>query len=881
MRIGPILRRASLVALVPVISGAVPACSGVFHPEPAEAGALRDQYPAEAGRILDATMPFTSTREGFVLDLPEGLETAAEHGGLHVLLPKAADAPVRFELPRGFTIHVHELDAHGDGALAAGAVTYARPGGSAFWSASDRGFEEWLMLDATATHADRALAAWQVSGAILRKVGDDIQIADDNGVPQLKVSAPVAYTSSGRRVEPSLLLRGHTIELWAPVEGEALLVDPAWQPMATMSKPRRLHGSALFSNGKVLIVGGSTTGGALEPSAELYDPVANTWAAAGTLTTARSAPTTTLLVNGKVLVTGGAKSDGPVLSSTEIYDPATNAWSAGPAMTTVRAAHVATALTDGRVLVSGGVGVNTYLKTTELYDPIANKWTAGPAMTDARYAHISVRLADGRVLVALSRDVAVTSADIFDPTTNTMKATAAVSFGRSNCQGILLPSGKVLIGGGYDSIQQPSTLGDAVLYDPAAGTWANAGAVGINIQDYAFAPFPNGKAILTGGFYGSTQKTTRVFDPAADVWSAGPTLTAARSNHTADALGDGSVFLAGGQGPFGAVLASTEYLSNANKICASNGDCLSGFCADGVCCDTACDAGPCDACSVAAGAAVDGTCKLITGPVCDDGNACTQSDTCQAGVCTGTNPIGCVGKDACNDAACNPGTGACDPVVKADGTACDDGDACTKKDVCTAGVCAGGSVTCAALDQCHAAGVCDSANGTCSNPTLPDGSPCSIGVCAAGLCIASGTGTGGGGTGGAGSGGGGAGGMGTGGMGTGGTGTGGGAGGMGTGGTGTGGMGTGGAIGTGGAMGTGGMGAGGAMGTGGSGGSATEAGSTGSGTSSGAVVASEGNGCGCGVAGSRAAGGLWLGLGLLLAARRRRSAQTDRRSSAA
>src|SRR5439155_283388 len=66
------------------------------------------------------------------------------------------------------------------------------------------------------------------------------------------------------------------------------------------------------------------------------------------------------------------------------------------------------------------------------------------------------------------------------------------------------------------------------------------------------------------------------------------------------------------------------------------------------------------------------------------------------------------------------------------GTACSDGAACTRTDICRAGTCAPGSGTvCGALDQCHAAGVCDPATGACSNPeiTCDDGDPCTVDAC--------------------------------------------------------------------------------------------------------------------------------------------------------
>src|SRR5262249_27983527 len=75
----------------------------------------------------------------------------------------------------------------------------------------------------------------------------------------------------------------------------------------------------------------------------------------------------------------------------------------------------------------------------------------------------------------------------------------------------------------------------------------------------------------------------------------------------------------------------------------------------------------CDACSVAAGAQLDGTCALLCdgacagnpdGNPCDDGDACTLGDICQQGVCTGALR-GCPWLDACHPGKCDPNTGLC------------------------------------------------------------------------------------------------------------------------------------------------------------------------------------------------------------------------------
>jgi hypothetical protein len=132
------------------------------------------------------------------------------------------------------------------------------------------------------------------------------------------------------------------------------------------------------------------------------------------------------------------------------------------------------------------------------------------------------------------------------------------------------------------------------------------------------------------------------------------------------------------------------------------------------------------------------------GTACGDGNACTQTDTCQAGACVGGNPIVCTAIDQCHVAGtCDGSTGVCSNPSAPDGTVCGDGNACTQTDTCQAGACAGGNpIVCTAIDQCHAPGVCDPASGVCSDPSAPDGTACIDGngctqtdVCVEGACV--------------------------------------------------------------------------------------------------------------------------------------------------
>ena len=117
------------------------------------------------------------------------------------------------------------------------------------------------------------------------------------------------------------------------------------------------------------------------------------------------------------------------------------------------------------------------------------------------------------------------------------------------------------------------------------------------------------------------------------------------------------------------------------------------------------------------------------GATCDDGNTCTQIDTCQSGACIGSDPVTCTVLDQCHNlGSCDPSTGICNNPTKIDGSVCDDGNGCTQTDSCSSGICNGSNpIICTAFDQCHGVGSCDPSNGVCSNPILSDGSNCNDG----------------------------------------------------------------------------------------------------------------------------------------------------------
>lgn len=228
-----------------------------------------------------------------------------------------------------------------------------------------------------------------------------------------------------------------------------------------------------------------------------------------------------------------------------------------------------------------------------------------------------------------------------------------------------------------------------------------------------------------------------------------------------------------------AVTCPSPTVCQVSVVCdATSGSCVAVNKPDGTLCgaDNACSHDVCRA----------GVCvanvPTLKGTACNDANSCTQTDACDgAGACVGGDPVSCPAGDTCHGASvCDQASGQCgarpllsgscfiggvcysagsdDPTngcrvcdpsrsqtafsAKADGASCDDGNACTRTDTCQAGVCVGGNpVVCAAKDQCHTAGTCDPATGTCSNPDKPNGTSCDDGnattcsdTCQSGVC---------------------------------------------------------------------------------------------------------------------------------------------------
>lgn len=288
-----------------------------------------------------------------------------------------------------------------------------------------------------------------------------------------------------------------------------------WRPAPPLAQPRRGHQAVVLGDGRVLVVGGIASGTVLA-SAEVYHP-ASGWLPAGAMSVPRLGHSLTLLADGRVLAAGGTSLDAPggseqgprPVASAEIYDPASGTWTAAGSMAVPRFEHTATLLGDGRVLMAGGLGPGPRglapSASTEVYDPAATAFVRTTDLTEARTNHAAVALSDRSVLVVggaggANGDVALPSAEVFDPRQGNWRRVEALREGRTGHTATRLADGRVLVAGG-ESVAGGArrAMATAEVFEPAATRWRPAGAGRCPGSEQVAVLLADGSVLVVGG----------------------------------------------------------------------------------------------------------------------------------------------------------------------------------------------------------------------------------------------------------------------------------------------------------------------------------------------------------------------------------------------
>ena len=236
-----------------------------------------------------------------------------------------------------------------------------------------------------------------------------------------------------------------------------------WTRLPDMLAGREGHRTFLLTNGKVLIVGGSDNP---DLYAELYDPATRTFEKAGAAPLPLSGSTVVQLRDGRIFISGGWLQDKQPVQYSMLYEPATNRFTRGPDLDIVKYKAGAALLPDGKVLIIGGSNNRDWkgkYNSTEIYDPNTNTFTRGPGLHFGRFKmkNAVVTLRNGAIVVAGGNN----HIEILSPADTAFRVAATLDQPYYFSTATLLPSGKILLTGGYGNDVQCN--GKSWLYDPS------------------------------------------------------------------------------------------------------------------------------------------------------------------------------------------------------------------------------------------------------------------------------------------------------------------------------------------------------------------------------------------------------------------------------
>ncbi len=403
------------------------------------------------------------------------------------------------------------------------------------------------------------------SGAGTVHVGESIQLTavfsgDDariDGIGPVQSGVPVTTPALARSTTYTLTVRRGSQQAEASLSVAATYRD-RFRQLADSPAAYAQHVATALADGGALVLGGNTSESPNVPDADTshrFDPVTETFSAGPRLAfTAESDITLPVALEG-----GGFLLVGPGINSalhldsgfraTQAFDATTGTFHrVGDLGTRHDAGGTATELADGSVLVAGGGFPST--AAAERYDPTSERWSPTGNMATARRGHTATRLADGRVLIAggvtccdASGEVLSGAAEIYDPATGVFQPTGSLATGRGFHAATLLADGRVLVTGGFITVD-PSMTASAEVYDPSTGLFDPAGAMQVGRVLHSAVLLTDGRVLALGGL--DPTPASDIFDPAGGGWTPGPILAPAWSSPTVTLLRNGRVLVFGG-----------------------------------------------------------------------------------------------------------------------------------------------------------------------------------------------------------------------------------------------------------------------------------------------------------------------------------------------
>lgn len=278
--------------------------------------------------------------------------------------------------------------------------------------------------------------------------------------------------------------------------------------VASSMSSRYGHTAGILKDGNLYLAGGrSSLLSTLKNDIQIYNPNTGLFLSQNSLLSARAGHVSIVLNDGRILSAGGltdANSSNPTTSA-EIFNPFTGNRSYTGSMITARTGAEAILLSNGKVLVYGGVSSSVgsiAITSLEIFDPSTETFQSIGDLLGARKSYSATLLKDGSILVVggYLNNVELTSAEILNMNTYTSKATGSASFFRMSGSAVLLNDGNVLFAGS-------NSVKNAEIYDTAKGVFSTIASM----NQVRGAPL---STLLSNGFVlilNGSEKTSEVY----------------------------------------------------------------------------------------------------------------------------------------------------------------------------------------------------------------------------------------------------------------------------------------------------------------------------------------------------------------------------------
>ena len=227
--------------------------------------------------------------------------------------------------------------------------------------------------------------------------------------------------------------------------------------------------AAVAYNGRIYVFGGFS-GNTYTNTAEVYDPVTDTWTDIAPMTIAR-ASLSAAEAGGKIYVIGGHNNNASsFLDTVEAYDPGTNTWETKAPLPKLIIWMKAVSL-NGKIYVTGGYDGSNALNTLYEYDPTSDTWTQKASMNQARLEHGTVALG-GKIYVFGGGDDPgyLNSAEVYDSTTGNWNTISNMPLALAR-MGAATGGQKVYMAGGTNSYWWWGYLPIYMEYEPATDSY--------------------------------------------------------------------------------------------------------------------------------------------------------------------------------------------------------------------------------------------------------------------------------------------------------------------------------------------------------------------------------------------------------------------------